>query len=81
MEKPTKPKEPDIQEFPPEKFGFPKFPKDESHPWIKACMKYEKNLNKYNADLEIWEQAKLVKDIQRSSVKLCLKKYHITKIK
>lgn len=32
MKKPTKPKEPNIQEFPSEKFGFPKFPKDESHP-------------------------------------------------
>ena len=40
---------------------------------------YQIAFQKYLVELEEYEQSKLIKDIQRSSLKLCLKKYKITK--
>ncbi len=71
MEKPIKPIEPQIKDFPRDR------EMNEAHPFVKAHRAYIKALYKYDADLEMYTQTKLIEDIKRSSLKLCLKKYKI----
>jgi len=79
MVKPTEPISPDYKDFPNESDTLPT-PKNPS-PYIIALDKYGKELHEYKIKLDIWEQLRLIKDIQRSNLKLCLKKYKITKNK
>ncbi len=49
------------------------------NPFAIDYAKYQKKLIKYNADLEIYEQTKLIKFIKNADTKLILKKYKIIK--
>jgi hypothetical protein len=79
MVKPTEPIAPNYKDFPNEHNVMPT-PKNPNK-YILALDKYGKELEEYKIKLDIWEQLRLIKDIQRSNLKLCLKKYKITKNK
>jgi len=78
MVKPIKPIEPHYKSFTREQIGT----KDdiEKSPYLLALEKYYKELYQYELNIALWEQVKLIKDIQRSNLKLCLKKYKVEKI-
>ncbi len=80
MEKPVKPIFPDYKNFPKRVVLDYKAGSDPNDPLLLAYQKYYKDEAKYKLDLELFEQLKMVKDIQRSTLKLSLKKYKITKI-
>lgn len=76
MEKPIPPVKPHPKDF---RDSEPSSPKKPS-PFVIAFQQYQKDMAKYEADLNTWEQTKFIDDIKRSNIKLCLKKYKITKI-
>lgn len=75
--KPTRPEEPSLKD--------PKYKQSTDGPvkhneaFSQDYKLYQIAFQKYLVELEDYEQSKLIKDIQRSSLKLCLKKYKITK--
>ena len=83
MIKPIKPIEP--------KPNDAKYPKDrksmremtpeevENIPFIKDHKKYRADLEKYNTDIEIYEQIKLIKLIKNSTEKYCLNNLKVTR--
>ena len=77
MAKPIKPVYPDYKNFPRE--HEVKSTLENPSPYVLALNKYYKDLYKYELNIELWDQLKLVKDVQRSNLKLCLKKYKISK--
>ena len=77
MVKPIKPIYPDYKNFPRE-HGV-KSTLENPSPYVVALNNYGKELRQYELNLELWEQVKLMKDIQRSKLKLCLKKYKVKK--
>lgn len=70
----VEPKEPQFKDFP--KVDGPTRP---NSPYVIAYSKYQKDMRTYKAALIVEEQTKFIKDVQRSSLQLCLKKYFITK--
>lgn len=85
MEKPKKPIEPNIRDYP-----IPTEPNGKNHlgtplhtklDWIRDYKKWKKDLEQYNSDMEIYEQIKLIKLVKNASEKYCLKSLRITKIK
>lgn len=48
--------------------------------FLKDYSKYQKDQDRYNRDIIIWNQIKLIEAIKRTSLKTCLKKYKINKI-
>ena len=54
-------------------------PTDYDTKFVIDYKKWQKDMKKYEADLELWEQTKFIEDVKRSTLKLCLKKYKITK--
>lgn len=74
MEKPIKPIAPELKKYKREtKFLT------ENSPFTIAYRKYQKEWEKYEVDIVLYEQIKLMKDIQRSDLRLCLKKYVVAK--
>lgn len=73
MEKPVKPTEPLHKDYPIEQSTA-----TYDSLYVRAYKKYQKDLERYNEDMEVYEQTKFIIDIQRSSLKLCLKKYKIS---
>ncbi len=77
MEKePVKPIEPNPKDFPIHIVGRMRTKPE----FIKAYQKYQKDLDEYKQNLQTWNQLKFIKDIKRSTEKLCLKKYLIIKL-
>lgn len=83
MEKPKRPIEPNIKNYP-----LPKEPNGKNYlrepifqrlDYIKDYEKFQKEMNKYNSEMEIYEQLKLIKLIKNSTEKYCLKNFKITK--
>ncbi len=74
MEKPIKPIEPRFFDYPREE-GLA----NEKTPYVMAYRKYEKDLKKYEEKIFMYLQTQMILDIQRSTLKLCLKKYQIIK--
>ncbi len=77
--KPVKPIQPD----PSNKNKYPRIPDRAAAqietPFILDYRKYQKDLDKYEVDIVVWEQTKLIEAIKRTSLETCLKKYKITK--
>ena len=73
--KPTRPEEPSLRD---PKYKQPDGPVQYNHAFSQDYKLYQIALAKYLVELEDYEQTKLIKDIQRSTIKLCLKKYKIT---
>jgi hypothetical protein len=71
MEKPVKPIEPQFKDFPQEKNVTDK------SPFIVAYKNWLKEKEKYEKEIELYHQTKMIKDIQRSTLKLALKKYKV----
>ena len=64
--------------------NFKDFPKESTlsvyeSSYTIAMAKYYSDLEKYSTELKIEQQTKFIKDVQRSNIKLCLKKYIIVK--
>lgn len=74
LKKLIKPIMPEVSDFPKEE-GF----KTEKLPFIIAYRKYLKEIAKYDLAIIKYNQLKFIKDIKRSTEKLCLKKYFIEK--
>jgi hypothetical protein len=89
MERPIKPEEPNLldkKKYPDSECPIGKNylgdPIQLPNPtWLNDMEKYRKNLEKYNKDIKIWEQIKLIQKIKGSCLKTCLEKYKIEKIK
>jgi len=82
MEKPIKPIEPnasDKKKYPGNPNAAKTMAELEQDPYIRDYRKYQKDMDKYKEDIVLYEQTKFIMDIQRSSLKLCLKKYKVTK--
>ncbi len=78
MEKPVKPIAPDASD----RKKYPQFTTSTvtvDSPFVRDYKQYKKELAKYEIAMELWQQTKFIEDIQRSTMKLCLKKYRITK--
>jgi len=83
MEKPIKPIEPNLKNYPTPKepngvnyLGEPLYQKLD---WVKDYNKYQIDLKKYNTEMEVFEQKKLIRLIKNASEKYCLKSLRITK--
>jgi len=76
MEKPVKPTPPILGDA---KYNQPGGPVQYNKTFSQDFKIYTKELMKYEAELEAYQQTKMLEDIKRSSIKLCLKKYKITK--
>lgn len=83
MEKPKKPIEPNIKNYP-----IPTVPNGVNAygeticirvDYIRDYQKWAKEMKKYDADLETYEQLKLIRLIKNAHEKYCLKNYKITK--
>lgn len=70
LEKPLPPKQLDTKDY----------PKNDATQWFIDWKKYEERGKKYEEDLEIYEQTKLIRFIKNADIKLILKKYRITKL-
>ena len=87
MQKPTKPVQPD----PSDKVKYPNPHTKEGRNYLgepiylinknfaQDYRQYQKDEEKYKVDIILYEQIKFIKDIQRSTLKLCLKKYNVSK--
>jgi len=83
MEKPKKPIEPNIKDFP-----IPKEPNGVNYKgdplylrldYFEAHDKWKKQHEKYKKDLELYEQIKLIRLMKNATEKYILKNYTITK--
>jgi hypothetical protein len=83
MEKPKKPIEPNIKNYP-----IPKEPNGKNYlgvpiyqrlDYIRDCKKFQKDLDKYDSEMEVYEQSKLIRLIKNATEKYCLKTFKITK--
>lgn len=72
--KPVKPKEPKPSDFPRETSTA-----NFDSKFVVAYKKYKSDMLLYERFMKIYEQTKFIEDIKRSSLKLCLEKYTITK--
>ncbi len=86
MEKPIKPIQPSISDkgrYPDRDRSMSDMtPKEiENIPFIRDSKQYAKDKAKYDIDIELYEQLKLIKFVKVASEKLILKKYKIIKIK
>ncbi len=77
IQKPIAPIYPDIRDR--KKYPLVYGKKLIDSPYIVDCKKYQKDHAKYIVDIQVWEQTKFIEDIKRSSLKLCLKKYSVSK--
>lgn len=81
--KPKKPIEPLLKDYPtpilPNGTNYLGKPLFQKLDWIEAKNKYDKELKKYEDDLETYEQIKLIRLIKNSTEKYCLKALKITK--
>lgn len=87
MDKPIKP----IAPNPSDKIKYPYPPTKEgrnylnepiylpNEDFIKDYRKFQRDEIKYKEDVILYEQTKFIEDIQRSSFKLAIKKYFVTK--
>ena len=75
MDKPIKPIYPNISD----KKKYPMDLLTKNSKFHNDYKQYQKDLAKYKIDFELWQQTKFIEDVQRSSLKLCLKKYKIIK--
>ncbi len=83
MEKPKKPIEPKVEDYPTPKepnaknvFGEPLYLKLD---YVIDYKQYEKDLEKYKADIEKYEQLKFIKIIKNATETYCLKSFKIIK--
>ncbi len=83
LTKPKKPIEPNWKDFPTPKepngknyLGQPIYQKTE---YFEAYKKWQKDMVKYEQDLELYEQTKLIRLIKNADIKYILKKYKIVK--
>ncbi len=76
LEKPVKPTPPNVRNYP-----MSEKPSDETSPYIIAYRKYQKAVAKYEIDIAIYEQTKLIRFVKNANEKLILKKYKIFKNK
>lgn len=62
--------------------GSPPPTKEEvdNSPYVKDYRKYQKDKAKYDVDIELYEQRKLIRFIKNADEKLILKKYKIFEI-
>jgi hypothetical protein len=83
MEKPKKPIEPNIKNY-----QIPKEPNGKNYlgepiyqrlDYIRDYKQFQKDLDKYNADMETYEQLKFIRLIKNATEKYCLKSFKITK--
>lgn len=83
MEKPIKPIEPNIKNY-----SKPKEPNGKNHlgepiyqrlDYVRDCKKFQKDLDKYNSDMELYEQLKRIKLIKNATDKWILKTFKIVK--
>ena len=82
MEKPIKPIEPDASDkkkYPGNPNAAKTMEELEQSPFIRDYRQYQKDMDKYKVDIVLYEQIKFIEDIKRSTLKLCLKKYKVTK--
>ena len=76
MKKPVRPTPPNLADA---KYNQPEGPVQYNKSFSQDYKIYLKEFDKYQVELEAYQQTKMLEDIQRSSIKLCLKKYKITK--
>lgn len=76
MKKPVKPVKPSPRDYPSNIYGPPK---DEKHPYIKAYRKWEKDCKAYEAELERYEQIKLINLVKNTNEEGCLRRFKISK--
>jgi hypothetical protein len=76
MKKPVRPTPPNLADA---KYNQPGGPVQYNKSFSQDYKIYLKEFAKYKIELESYEQNKMLEDIKRSSIKLCLKKYKITK--
>jgi hypothetical protein len=76
IEKPTKPAYPDPKDFD----LSVKSTATWDSPHVVALKRYYAEEAQYKKDLEAYEQQKMIADIQRSTLKLAMKKYRVEKI-
>ena len=83
MEKPQKPIEPNIKDYP-----IPKEPTGINHlgipiyqrlDYVRDYEQWRKDLDKFNTDMEVYEQIKLIRLIKNATEKYCLKTFKINK--
>lgn len=77
--KPKKPIEPNIKDYPSRGKSMAGMTKEEVEaiPFIKDSKQYQKDKAKYDIDIELYEQRKLIRFIKNADEKLILKKYKI----
>lgn len=73
MEKPIKPQQPEIKNYPREERLT------DTSKWILDNEQYRKDIQKYNIDFAVWEQLRLIKLIKNANPDYILKNYHIEK--
>lgn len=79
LAKPKKPVEPNIKSYPRSSRTMADMTQEEIEniPYIKDYKKYQKDKAKYDIDIELYEQRKLIRFIKNADEKLILKKYKI----
>ncbi len=78
MKKPIEPAMPDITDRVKYPLEFNNAKLIDS-PFVRDYRRYQKDLEKYKTDIQDYEQLRFMLDIQRSNIKLCLRKYKVTK--
>lgn len=80
MIKPVKPTEPNYKDYPKTPgLMYDKNGKPSDSLFVQALKKYDADQKQYEIDIVLYEQIKFIEDIQRSTLKLALKKYNVTK--
>jgi predicted DNA-binding protein (UPF0251 family) len=80
--KPKKPIEPNLKDYISSAVSMVGMTKEEVEaiPYIKDSKQYQKDKAKYDIDIELYEQRKLIRFIKNADEKLILKKYKIFEI-
>jgi len=83
MAKPKKPIEPSIKDYPspkePTGKNFLGQPIYERLDYVEAYKKFQKEMDKWVSDMEVYEQIKFIRLIKNAKEEYCLKKFKITK--
>lgn len=83
MEKPKKPIEPKIENYPiptePTGKNYLGNPIYERLDWIRDYKKYQQDLIVYQSEMDIYQQLKLIRLVKNSSEKYCLKNLKIVR--